>query len=130
MPKILRRRSGRRFSTTTRRPTERPTGSGPVRAMANSRTRQLLAAALIVFAVSPGVATPQPAAKKKITRAAEVPQLYFRGPRNSDALAATPEAFAPLAAAVRAHVEAVLRDYDIQDKTTLKNLHTTLAHLA
>jgi subtilisin family serine protease len=64
-----------------------------------------------------------------VSRAADVPPLNYRGPRNPDDLAASPEAFASLAAAVRAHVEAVLRDYDIQDRTTLKNLHTTLAHL-
>jgi len=100
--------------------------------MAISRKQRLLTAVLITFlAASALVAAPSPAAaKKQITRAAEVPQLYFRGPRDPDALAATPEAFAPLADAVRSHVEAVLRDYDIQDRTTLKNLHVTLAHLA
>lgn len=94
------------------------------------RTLRLLSAALItLLALTPSPQTIA-AAKKKITRAAEVPRLFFRGPQNPDELTVSPEAFAPLAAAVRAHVEGVLRDYDIGDKTTLKNLHTTLAHLA
>jgi len=69
-------------------------------------------------------------APRKIAHAAELPRLYFRGPENSDDLATSAEAFGPFAAAVRAHVEGILRDYEIQDRTTLKNLHTTLAHLA
>ena len=69
------------------------------------------------------------AARTEITRAADVPELHFQGPWNPDDLAASPEAFAPLAAAVRAHVEGVLRDYDIEDRATLKKLHITLAHL-
>jgi subtilisin family serine protease len=99
--------------------------------MARSRARHLLSAILLTFlacALSPP-STASAATRKKITRAAEVPPLYFRAPPNPDELAATPEAFAPLAAAVRAHVEGVLRDYDIEDRTTLKNLHITLAHL-
>jgi hypothetical protein len=99
--------------------------------MANARTQRLLWAALITLLAASPLAIPSSAtAKKRITRAAEVPSFTFRGPRNPDELLATPEAFAPLAAAVRAHAEGVLRDYDIQDKTTLKNLHVTLAHLA
>jgi subtilisin family serine protease len=91
--------------------------------------QRLVSACLVtLLALAPSAKTIA-AAEKKITRAAEVPQLYFQGPWNPDDLAASPEAFAPLAAAVRAHVEGVLRDYDIEDKTTLKNLHTTLAHL-
>ena len=80
---------------------------------------------VLLLALAPSLA----AAGGRITRAAEVPQLHFQGPWNPDDLAASPEAFAPLAAAVRAHVEKIRQDYDIEDKTTLKNLHTTLAHL-
>jgi subtilisin family serine protease len=94
-------------------------------------TLGLLSAALItLLALTPSQQTiASAAAKEKITRAPDVPRLYFRGPQNPDDLVASPEAFAPLAAAVRAHVEGVLKDYDIEDKTTLKNLHTILAHL-
>ena len=75
-------------------------------------------------------ALPASSARTRITRAADLPRLYFRGPGNTDDLTASAEAFAPLAAAVRAHIEALLTDYEIQDRTTLKNLHTTLAHLS
>jgi hypothetical protein len=99
--------------------------------MARSRTPRLLSGSLVallaLISALPGIASA--AANKKIIRAAEVPPLYFRGPQNPDDLIASAEAFAPLVAAVRAHVEGVLRDYDIEDRTTLKNLHTTLAHL-
>ncbi len=97
--------------------------------MAGSRTPRFLSAALIAILAFPP-STASAAAKKQITRAADLPPLSFHGPRNPDELAASPEAFAPLAAAVRTHVEGVLRGYEIEDKTTLKNLHTTLAHLA
>jgi len=102
--------------------------------MANSRTQHLLSSAALIamLAVSPRPATASdpPAPKKKITRAADIPTFTFRGPHNPDALAASPEAFAPLAAAVRAHAEDVLARYEIEDRTTLKNLHATLANLA
>jgi len=100
--------------------------------MATSCIPRLLSAtlmALLAFAPSPETVA-SAASKRKITQTAEVPRLYFQGPQNPDDLIASPEAFAPLAGAVQAHVEGVLRDYDIEDKTTLKNLHTTLAHLA
>src|SRR6267378_310874 len=97
----------------------------------SSLSRLLWAALVILLALAPSPQTiASAAAKKRITRAADLPRLYFHGPANPDDLAASTEAFAPLAAAVRTHVEGVFRDYDIQDNTTLKNLHTTLAHLA
>jgi len=97
--------------------------------MTTSRTGRLLASALIFLALAPSPPTYAGTPRKRVNRAADVPPLNFRGPRNPDDLAASPGAFASLAAAVREHVDAVLRDYDIQDRTTLKNLHTTLAHL-
>ncbi len=99
--------------------------------MVRLRARRLLSAIPLTFlalALSPP-ATASGATREKITRAAEMPPFSFKGPQSPDDLMASPEAFAPLAAAVRAHVERILRDYDIQDETTLKNLHTTLAHL-
>jgi len=97
--------------------------------MVRASRLRLLSAALTILALtlSPSILSSSP---KKITRAADLPRLYFRGPENSDDLATSAEAFSPLAAAVRAHVQGILRDYEIQDRTTLKNLHTTLAHLA
>ncbi len=97
--------------------------------MRRTPTPRLLSAALaaLVLTLSPSSLSSAP---RKITHAADLPRLQFRGPENADDLTASAEAFSPLAAAVRAHVEGVLRDYEIQDRTTLKNLHTTLAHLA
>ena len=95
-----------------------------------SRTLHRLAAvllAILALALPPRATASTPA--KRVTRAADLPPLYFRGPTDPEALVASPEAFAPLAAAVRAHAEGVLQAYDIRDRTTLKNLHTTLAHL-
>ena len=89
----------------------------------------VVALLVTLLALAPFPRTIASAAPEKITRAADLPQLYFQGPWNPDDLAASAEAFAPLAAAVRAHVENALTHYDIQDRTTLKNLHTTLAHL-
>ncbi len=46
-----------------------------------------------------------------------------------DDLLTSDKAFAPFAAKVRGDLEGVLRDYDIQDKTTLQSIETTLMSL-
>lgn len=90
-----------------------------------------VAAGLVVLIV-PFLATPGSAfadGKKIITRAADLPRLNFRGPKNADYLTVSPDDFAPLAAAVRDHIEGIFRDDYIADWATLKDLHTILAHL-
>jgi subtilisin family serine protease len=67
--------------------------------------------------------------KKKIVTAAELPSFTYSVPENAADLLTSDEAFAPFAAKVRADLEGVLRDYDIQDKATLKGIETTLLHL-
>src|SRR6059036_598071 len=97
--------------------------------MGRASEPRLLSAVLAAIAITFS-ASSLSSAPRRISHAADLPRLYFRGPENADDMATSAEAFAPLAAAVRAHIERVLRDYEIQDRTTLKNLHTTLAHLA
>lgn len=67
--------------------------------------------------------------KKQITTAADLPDFTYSVPENAADLVTSDEAFAPFAAKVRADRESVLRDYDIQDKGTLKDIETTLLHL-
>jgi hypothetical protein len=98
--------------------------------MTRSPTLHLLSAYLIaVLTVLLWQPSALAGAPKRIARAADLPQLDFRWEGKPEELASSPEAFARLAIAVREHVDAILTGYDLKDKTTLKNLHTTLAHL-
>lgn len=98
--------------------------------MGRPGTPRLLFAVLALLALPLSAQDLASAAEKKtITRAADLPRLNFRGPKNADYLTASPEEFLPLAAAVRAHIDGILGDYYIADWATLKSLHTTLAHL-
>ncbi len=67
--------------------------------------------------------------KKKIVTAAELPSFTYSVPENAADLLTSDEAFAPFAAKVRADLEGVLRDYDIQDTATLKSIEETLMSL-
>src|SRR5882672_7521651 len=86
-----------------------------------------VAGLLLLFAAAPDPAAAEE--KRVITRAADLPRLNFRGRKNADYLTVSPDDFAPLAAAVREHIEGIFRDYYIADWATLKDLHTILAHL-
>jgi len=67
--------------------------------------------------------------KKKITRAADVPQFsYPISGKVEDALRSD-EAFGKLAAQIRKDVESVLADYDIEESAAKRGLIGTLAYL-
>jgi hypothetical protein len=68
-------------------------------------------------------------AKKKITRAADVPQFQYPISGKVEDLIKSAEAFKPFAAQVRKDVESVLRDYEIDDASTKRGLLGTLAVL-
>jgi len=72
---------------------------------------------------------PAPAAKPKITKLDDLPVYTYPVQGSATDLVTSAPAFASFAAAVRANVEKDLSDYDIQDKTTLKRLKTTLLSL-
>jgi len=69
------------------------------------------------------------APKKKITRAADVPQFQYAVNGKVEDLIKSEEAFKPFAAQVRRDVEGVLRDYEIDDASTKRGLLGTLAAL-
>jgi subtilisin family serine protease len=69
------------------------------------------------------------APKKKITRAADVPQFQYTVSGKVEDLVKSEEAFRPLAAQIRKNVESVLRDYEIEDASTQRGLLGTLAAL-
>jgi len=69
------------------------------------------------------------APRKKITRAADVPQFQYSIKGNVEDLVQSEEAFRPFAAQVRKNVESVLRDYDVEDAATRRGLLGVLASL-
>jgi len=69
------------------------------------------------------------APRKKITRAADVPQFQYSIKGNVEDLVQSEEAFRPFAAEVRKNVESVLRDYDVEDAATRRGLLGVLASL-
>src|SRR6185295_2175291 len=71
----------------------------------------------------------QPPSKKKITRAADVPQFEYAISGKVEDLVRSEEAFRPLAAQIRKNIESVLRDYEIEDATTRRDLLRVLTAL-
>jgi subtilisin family serine protease len=69
------------------------------------------------------------APKKKITRAADVPQFQYTVSGKVEDLVKSEQAFQQFAAQVRKNVESVLRDYEIEDAATRRGLLGTLAAL-
>jgi len=67
--------------------------------------------------------------KKKITRAADVPQFQYSISGKVEDLVRSEQAFSPFAAQVRINVESVLRDYEIDDAATKRDLLSTLVAL-
>jgi subtilisin family serine protease len=67
--------------------------------------------------------------KKKITRAADLPQFEYKITGKVEDLVKSEEAFKPFAAQVRKNVESILRDYEIEDPATSRSLLGTLAAL-
>lgn len=67
--------------------------------------------------------------KKKITRAADVPEFQYSINGKVEDLIRSEQAFRPFAAQVRKNVESVLRDYEIDDAATKRGLLATLVAL-
>jgi len=67
--------------------------------------------------------------RKKITRAADVPQFQYSIKGSVEDLVQSEEAFRPLAAEMRKNVESILRDYDVEDASTKRGLVGVLASL-
>jgi subtilisin family serine protease len=75
---------------------------------------------VLIFAQAP---------KKKIERAADVPQFQYSISGKVEDLVRSEQAFRPFAAQVRLNVESVLRDYEIDDAATKRGLLATLVAL-
>jgi subtilisin family serine protease len=69
------------------------------------------------------------APKKKIIRAADVPEFQYAISGKVEDVVKSEQAFRPFAAQVRKNVESVLRDYEIEDAATKRGLLGTLAAL-
>jgi subtilisin family serine protease len=67
--------------------------------------------------------------KKKITRAADVPEFQYSISGKVEDLVRSEQAFRPFAGQVRTNVESVLRDYEIDDAATKRGLLATLVAL-
>jgi subtilisin family serine protease len=67
--------------------------------------------------------------KKKVASAADLPRFSYEVPEKLTDLLMNDESYKLFAARVRTDLEGVLRDYEIEDKTTLKRIQTTLAEL-
>jgi hypothetical protein len=84
---------------------------------------------LLVFCFATAVRAQAPAPKKKITRAADVPQFSYPVTGKVEDLLHSDEAFAKLTAQIRKDVESILAKYDIEESTTQRRLIGTLASL-
>lgn len=69
------------------------------------------------------------AGKPRITSQDELPRHTYEVRASATEILTSDEAFAPLAAAVRADVEALLADYEIEDRATRESLEGTLLNL-
>ena len=67
--------------------------------------------------------------KKKVVSASDLPRFSYDVPEKLTDLLTNDAAYKTFAAKVRADLEGVLRDYEIGDKTTLKEIQMTLAEL-
>ncbi|HEX8564848.1 MAG TPA: S8 family serine peptidase [Pyrinomonadaceae bacterium] len=67
--------------------------------------------------------------KKPVTNAAELPRFVYDSPEKLIDLVNNDAAYRAFAAKVRGDLEGVLRDYEIKDETTLKQIYKTLVHL-
>ena len=84
--------------------------------------------ARLAWAAVPLLLLAQPP-KKKIMRAADVPQFQYSIDGKVEDLVRSEQAFRPFAAQVRKNVESVLRDYEIDDAATKRGLLSTLVAL-
>ncbi|HEY3633754.1 MAG TPA: hypothetical protein VGK95_01755, partial [Caldimonas sp.] len=92
-----------------------------------NRTPKLLARLQLLIACLLWTLTPVAAlagdAKPKITRQADLPRFSYRLPGSASRFVESDEAtFAPFAARVRADLDKVLADYEIEDRSTLRQI--------
>jgi subtilisin family serine protease len=78
--------------------------------------------ALLVAWTSPVFAQ----AKKKVTKADDLPRITYQVEGTATALVTDAGKFEPFARQVRADIERILAEYDIEDKSTLKEFKGTL----
>lgn len=90
-------------------------------------THLALAAALVTLGAAPTLAQAQ--SKPRIEKAADLPRFTYKIDGKVEDLVRNADRFAPFAAAVRKDIEGVLAGYDIPDKSTQRDLLTTLALL-
>ncbi len=83
---------------------------------------------LVLFILCQGIVWAQNT-KKRVTNAAELPRFSYDVPEKLTDLLTDDAAYKVFAAKVRADLETILRDYEIEDKPTLKEIQTTLAEL-
>ncbi len=78
--------------------------------------------ALLCAAIQPAFAQ----AKKKITKADDLPRITYKVEGTATELVTNAEKFNPFARQLRADIEKILAEYDIEDKATLKGFKGTL----
>ena len=86
---------------------------------------RLLASALLALTLNPTYAQSRP----RIEKAADLPRFTYPVSGKLDALVRDPQAFNTFAAAVRRDTESVLAKYDIADKSSERQLLSTLLQL-
>jgi len=84
---------------------------------------------LLLFGLLFSGVNAQPAAKEKINKLDDLPRHSYPVTATAAELVKTEAVFAPLAAKVRSDIENILDRYEIEDKTTLKNLYGNLLNL-
>jgi subtilisin family serine protease len=96
--------------------------------LSHFRPRIFAAACLLVF-LAP-VAPSQTTGKKKVTSTSDLPRFTYPVTGSaSDLLQADAVTFNAFAAKVKADLDSIFRDYDIQDKATLRRLFTAQLNL-
>jgi hypothetical protein len=84
----------------------------------------------VLAALLSALAVPAPAqAKKKVTRADDLPRLTYKVEGTATELVKDAAKFEPFAAKLRGDIAKILAEHDIADKTTLKDLKGTLLSL-
>ena len=86
------------------------------------RIAQCAFIALLGAAIQPAFAQ----AKKKVTKADDLPRITYKVEGTATELVTNAEKFNPFARQLRADIEKILAEYDIEDKATLKGFKGTL----
>ena len=81
--------------------------------------------ALLCAAIQPAFAQ----AKKQVTKADDLPRITYKVEGTATELVTSAEKFNPFARQLRADIEKILAEYDIEDKATLKGFKGTLLAL-